>query len=315
MRDSKKRLAVVLCTLAPLAAFCASVANAGTASDDHDRALVAADPTGLSGRMDRLEARLQELEGQVAQLRSEKQRVQENLEREKQETTTLRARLAQPAAVASSDHPREARIADDEQARSATVSEWGTRVGYQGFPFGQREGGFFYSFFFGHRLFDEAEGIPFGDLDTEIAVGIGRSGSDHLTGFSEVLLQKVNFEYRQTILSGLLGMKYYFNHWAPMGLRPYVAGGPGIWGDVIESPPYFIGQTSASGELAKRKTPVNAGASIFEGGQGGAGLEYSLARTRIPILERLNIGFDYRYTAWTTGQRFSSYGFSLFVTD
>jgi hypothetical protein len=67
--------------------------------------------------------------------------------------------------------------------------------------------------------------------------------------------------------------------------------------------------------LAARKLPVDAAANLYEGGQGGGGLEYSLARTGVRLLERVNLGFDYRYSAWTTGERFATYSFSLSASE
>jgi hypothetical protein len=130
-----------------------------------------------------------------------------------------------------------------------------------------------------------------------------------------VLLQKYVLDYRQTMLSGWIGIKYTLNHWEPWGLRPYVIAGPGIWGDVVESPPLFIGQSLPSAALAARKLPTDAAANLYEGGQGGAGFEYNLGRTGVPVLERVNIGVDYRYSAWTSGERFGTYSFSLSMDD
>jgi len=149
----------------------------------------------------------------------------------------------------------------------------------------------------------------------EVALGVARSGEDHLVVTSDVLGGPVNTKLRQTILTIAPSLKYYLNRWASWGIRPYVAGGPGIWADIVESPPLFIGQQIPARELAARKLPIDASANVFEGGQGGAGLELSLARTRMPVIERMNLAFDYRYTAWTAGQRYGTYAFSLSYND
>jgi len=116
------------------------------------------------------------------------------------------------------------------------------------------------------------------------------------------------------MLSGWIGIKYQLNQWAPL-LRPYVIAGPGIWGDVVESPPLFIGEQNPSKALKVRKLPVDAAANLYEGGQGGAGFELNLASTGIKPLERVNLGFDYRYSAWTTGEQFATYTFSLSASE
>jgi cell division protein FtsB len=269
-----------------------------------DVAPSAPDPVSVSARLDRLEARLQSVEAEVTKLRQEKQALEAALENQTRETASMARKSAE--SIPATDRRPEVAIPS---------THWGARIGYQGFPYGQREGGVMYGVFLDHRLLAESDGVPFGDLDTEIGVNVARSGIDHLRTFSQVQLQQVRIEYRQVMLSGWLGLKYYFDRWAPLGVRPYLTGGPGIWGDVIESPPFVIGQTPISGKLALRKLPIDAAASIYEGAQGGAGLEYSLARTRIPIIERLHLAFDYRYSAWTTGQRFSSYSLGVSLAD
>ncbi len=274
---------------------------------------VAESGANLSLRMDRLEARLREVEEQLTQLRREKQAVQTQLDRQKQQDAALKARV--DPQLASAARPLSSEGLEERDARSTPVSQWGTRVGYQDFPYMQRHGGFFYSFYFDHTLAREAEGIPFGDLGAEISVGIARSDTDHVGDFSDVLFQKFRLDYRQTMLSGWIGMKYSLNRWARWGLRPYVIGGPGIWGDVIESAPAFIGQSLPSKVLQLRKLPVDAAANLYEGGQGGAGFEFNLARTGVPLLRRVNLGFDYRYSAWTSGERFNTYSFSLSANE
>ncbi len=305
-KGTGSRLLLSLCALALLL----SAPAAGAAEPAANSA------PSLSARMDRLEARLREVEDQVTQLRREKQAVQAQLDRQKQQDAALKARLDPAVTSAAASVTAQARAASDERRVPETPdSQWGTRVGSQDFPYMQRHGGFFYSFYFDHALAREAEDIPLGDLDAEIAVGIARSGTDHVGDFSDVLFQKFNLDYRQTMLSGWIGMKYQLNRWARWGLRPYVIGGPGIWGDVIESAPAFIGQSLPSKVLQLRKLPVDAAANLYEGGQGGAGFELNLARTGVPLLRRVNIGFDYRYSAWTTGERFNTYSFSLSANE
>jgi hypothetical protein len=289
-----------------LTLFAAPIANAQPTS-----AAGAPDVASLADRINLLEGRLRAVETEVGELRREKQGMQAQLDRQNHQVADGIAVVSRTAR-----RPAEAQAETEESAPpSESASAWGTRLGYQGFPYGQKEGGFFYSVFFDRVLFREGEEVPFGDLAAEIAVGVGRSGTDHLESTSDALLEKVKIEYRQTMLSGLPSLKYSLNQWSSYGVRPYLVGGPGIWGDIIESPPLFIGQNPASPQLAARKLPVDAGASIYEGGQGGAGIDFSFARTHVPILERLRLGFDYRYSAWTSGQRFSSYGLSLAVSE
>lgn len=193
------------------------------------------------------------------------------------------------------------------------TTEWGTRLGYQGFPFRQRTGGFFYSIYIDHRLLGmDAGEMRWGDLSGEVAVGFARSGSDRMTVTPTLLGgRRVPVEYRQTMLSLWPSLKYSLLLLRPYGVRPYVTAGPGIWCDIVETPPLALGQGALAPELARRKLPVDSGANAYGGFEGGGGFEYNLARTEIPVLERLNLGFDYRYSAQSAGQRFSTYTMSL----
>jgi len=110
-------------------------------------------------------------------------------------------------------------------------------------------------------------------------------------------------------------LKYRFDLWKSYGFVPYLTGGPGIWVDIIETPPLVGGLQFPTNELGARKIPEIAGADLFEGAQGGTGFDFSLARLHYPILERMRVGFDYRYSAWTSGQRFSTYSFVLSYRD
>jgi hypothetical protein len=268
----------------------------------------------LAARLDRLEARLMEVEGEVAELRHEKLAVEQELEAQKRETAALKeARVPQAASsVSFLSPPGKAPEVDPPPPLPDTY--WGAQFGYQGFPFAQRGGGYSYGFYLDHLLLPRGE-QSFGDLDVNVGLGVAKSGSEHFDVFSVLLGQTERIEFRQTILSLTPGLKYYFNSLAPWGVRPYIVGGPGIWADIIESPPVFIGQALPSGGFVGRNLPVDAAADVFEGAQGGAGVILSLARTRVPILELMNLGFDYRYTAWTTGQRYNSYALSLSVSQ
>jgi hypothetical protein len=308
MRSVKKGLLISLCTFAPLLASVPWAAEQAA-----DRAPNGPEPGSLSNRMDRLEAKLLEVETELAQLQREKRTVQQDLDRQKQEAAALKVQLAKPDAASHSYRPTPTleEVEDTPSGFNLPAWQWGTRVGFQDFPFRQQQGGFFYSFFVDHRLFSQKEGVPFGDLSAEVSVGMARSGVDRIADFSDVLLEKTQIQYRQTMVSGWIGLKYQLNYLAPYGLRPYVIAGPGMWGDVIESPPFFIGQSLPSKALSNRNLPVVASASIYEGGQGGGGLEFSLARTGLPFIQRVNLGFDYRFAAWVTGDRFATYSFSL----
>ena len=284
-----------------------------TASEDR---LDAAGPdltrTKLIERMDRLESTVAALAARVVTLEREKQQAQESLKRQQETDAALKSRIeSQTASVARPPSLHEQIDPREELRRHDLVNSWGVRAGYQGFPFGQKEGGFFYGIFLDHQLVQQSDGMPWGDLDLELGAGVGRSGNDPVTVNSSVVGAPTKVEFRQRMISIWPNLKYRFSFLQSYGIAPYVTGGPGVWVDIIETPPLVGGLQFATKELAARKLPVIAGASLFEGAQGGAGFDFSLARLNYPVFARIRLGFDYRYSAWTSGQRFSTYSLLL----
>jgi hypothetical protein len=264
----------------------------------------------LARRIDVLEARLSDLETQVGSLKQEKRTVARSLDLQRQENAALKSQLASlPGSMTGRAAAAEKNPALEDRPDHPTWA--GVRAGYQGFPFGQKEGGFYYGAFVGHRLIDHREGMPYGDLDFEFGAGVARSGNDQVTVNSSAAGGRVNVELRQRMISIWPDLKYQLNPLTSWGFSPYVTGGPGIWIDIIETPPLTGALQYPPPGIAARKLPVTEGASLFEGGQGGAGFELSLARTGIRLLQPMHLGFDYRYSAWTTGQRFSTYSMLL----
>ena len=262
-------------------------------------------------RLNRLEGRMTELEGQVATLKREKIETEQSLKNQQEENAALISRLAHRPDY-SSVRPVQndpAAVNDDRRHRDL-ISNWGVRAGYQGFPFGQKEGGFFYGLFVDSPLIHNKDGMPGGDLDLEVGGGLAFSGDDQVTVHSSVVGANTNVEFRQRMISIWPGVKYSLDFWKNYGIRPYVTAGPGIWVDIIETPPLVGGLQFPTRQLGARKLPAIAGASVFEGAQGGAGFDFKLP-TENPILDRMKVGFDYRYSAWTTGQRFNTYSLLL----
>ena len=285
------------------------VANAGENTPDAGPNLTT---TKLIERMDRLENRVTDLEGQVVILKREKMEAQESLKRREEADAAFKSQMARQTASAA-DPLSEGESIDprEDRPRRDLVSSWGVRAGYQGFPFGQKEGGFFYGIFLDHLLARQSEGMPWGDLDLELGAAVAFSGTDKVTVNSAIVGEPTKVDFRQRMISIWPDLKYRYNGWKSYGFTPYLTGGPGIWVDIIETPPLVGGLQFPTPELGARKLPEIAGADVFEGAQGGAGFEFSLARLNYPVFERMKLGFDYRYSAWTSGQRFSTYSLLL----
>lgn len=264
----------------------------------------------LISRLDALEARVNGLEARVATLTNEKETALRELGDQRKENAELKTALSARTAgtvLAAVNDP------GDDRPRHPISA--GFRAGYTGFPFGQKEGGFFYGLLLDRRLIDRREGMPYGDLDLELGASVARSGSDQVLVHSSVAGGPVTVDFRQRMISIWPGLKYRLDSLDAYGVYPYLTGGPGVWVDIIETPPLVGGLQFPTQELAARKIPRTEGASLFEGAQGGAGVEFSLAHARVPVLNRMTLGFDYRYSAWTTGQRFSAYSMTFSYRD
>lgn len=256
-------------------------------------------------RLNKLESRVTDLEGQVASLKQEKRAIETDLQRQERENVALKSRIEDPKVA---PNPAQQLASDsDRRPHNPLISYYGFRAGYQGFPFGQREGGYFYGIFLDHALANEADGVPLGALDFEVGANVAFSGTDQVLVHSTVVGAPQEVGFRQRMFSFWPGLKYRLNVLSQYGVTPYVIGGPGIWADVIETPPLVGGLQFPTKELAARKLPVIAGADLYEGAQGGAGAEMDFSRFDVPILNRMKIGFDYRYSAWTAGQRFNTF--------
>jgi len=299
------RVAAGFVVLSVMFAALSPVANA---SDTASKVAAGASTEALNERLDRLEDRMNDLESQVTNLKREKTEAEQRLKNQQDANVALKSQLAHQATVAalqsSQDDPRDER---GDRPRRDLISNWGVRAGYQGFPFGQKEGGFFYGLFVDSPLVEQRDGMPGGDLDLEVGGGVAFSGNDQVTVFSSVVGARTNVDLRQRMFSIWPGLKYSLDFWNLYGFVPYVTGGPGIWVDIVESPPLVGGLQFPTKQLGARKLPAITGASLFEGGQGGAGFDFALPHSRYAILERIKLGFDYRYSAWTTGQRFNTY--------
>lgn len=287
----------------PLATY-ASESALGSGSDSSSAKILE--------RMDRLENRVTDLESQVATLKREKVEALDSLKGQQDANAKLHAQLANEHA--SSNDPSPDVVSGDSRPH-ALLSSYGVRAGYQGFPFGQKEGGFYYGIFLDHTLLQQREGMPAGDLDLELGAGVALSGNDNIVVNSTVVGAPTTVDFRQRMISIWPDLKYRYNLWQAYGFAPYLTGGPGIWVDIIETPPLVGGLQFPTPELGARKIPATAGASLFEGAQGGAGFEFNLARLNLAILDNMKLGFDYRYAAWTTGQRFSTYSLLLSYRD
>src|SRR5208282_1456345 len=187
--------------------------------------------TKLIERLGRLENRLADLEGQVATLQHEKMEAQENLKRQQEADAALQSQMAhQTASATVHSPPDEATDPREDRPRHDLVSSWGVRAGYQGFPFGQKEGGFFCGIFLDHELVQQREGMPEGDLDLELGAGVAWSGNDEVTVKSAVVGAPTNVELRQSNDLYLARSEISFKPLEVLRFRALSDGGPGDLG-------------------------------------------------------------------------------------
>lgn len=294
-----------------------------------------ADPTpasseSSSGRVARqlqlIERQQSELEAHYRELEQEKHSVERELEQQRSEVEQLKQELGATSQKAESAQREaqtvSARVETDarkfslveksfsQYLPSIPVAEFGFRQGYSGFPFGQRNGGFVYGGYMSFHLLDQRDGLPFGNLDGDVMIGVANSGVDSVPN-TNLFGQKQVLNVRQTMWPVWFSVKYFLDLWKPYGFRPYVDGGPMILADFITSSPLVVGQVPSGSGLKKRGIPVVGGGNLYEGLAGGAGIEKSFAGTGIPIVDRLTVGFDYKISYIPTGDSWNMFTFHL----
>jgi hypothetical protein len=191
----------------------------------------------------------------------------------------------------------------------------GFRSGWSEVPF-DLPGGFYWDMHLGHRLFEERDGIPWGDINGELAIGLiqGNQKSITLTTLAGTPLQHpVNTQDSVSLVTIAPTVRYTLRRLEPF--EPTVFAGPEILINLFEARPLNAGQLPLPPELRKKGIPTIGSGHVFAGGVFGANLQYRLSdiasALNIPASERffskITLGPEWRYHVMENGENFQSY--------
>lgn len=293
-----------LCVLCPLDARAAGARR----SDPSVRGAL----QRLAERVDGLERENRSLRQEVSTLRGQFQAttpavsaLQQQVPQADQRITAVEKKVAADAA----------KVADVEKKARELPYEIGFRTGYGSAPFGL-PGGFDWNAYLNHRLVSQEDGIPYGDLTGEIAIGLLQGNHRPLTVTTLAgtpLEHPVKTQASEELAIVMPTLQYHMRGFRL--LNPYFLAGPALAITVAQLRPLNAGQLPLPPEARKRGLPTVGTAHVFAGGVFGAGLKLglSLLASAIdlpvlsPILERTRVGPEFRYHIIENGEDFFEY--------
>jgi hypothetical protein len=219
--------------------------------------------------------------------------------------------------------------ASDQQLASLKLHEespfkgsgLGFRAGWSEVPF-DLPGGFYWDMHLGHRLFEERDGIPWGDINGELAIGLiegNQQNSTLSTLAGTPLAHPVNTQDSATLVTIAPTVRYTLRRLEPF--EPTVFAGPEILINLFETRPLNAGQLPLPPEISQKGIPTIGSGHVFAGAVFGADLQYRLSdiasALNIPASERffskITVGPEWRYHAMENGENFQSYSGEITV--
>jgi len=274
----------------------------------------------MSQRLDSLESENLYLRGEVSALKKEldaqtptvsamQHHLTETMPKTEQQVASI-----QKDVVANSDKMKSL---SDIMARRGL--EIGFRTGYSEVPF-DLPGGFYWDAHINHRLLTREDGVPFGDLRGEVAIGLIEGNNEHLsvtTLGGTPLQHNVNTSTSLEMVELQPTLQYTLRTLEP--LEPYVLAGPQMAIVVAESSPLNAGQLPLPPQLRQKGLPTVGTAHVFGGAVFGAGINYRLSSVAealhmpklAPILSNLSFGPEWRYNVLENGENYQSYSGSI----
>ncbi len=191
----------------------------------------------------------------------------------------------------------------------------GFRAGWSEVPF-DLPGGFFWDMHLGHRLFEEQDGIPWGDINGELAIGLieGNQEPATVTTLAGTPLQHpVNTQASATLVTVAPTVRYTLRKLEPF--EPTLFAGPEVLINVFETRPLNAGQLPLPPELRQKGIPTIGSGHVFAGAVFGADLQYRLSdiasALNIPqagrFFSKVTLGPEWQYHAMENGENFQSY--------
>jgi len=282
----------------------------------------AADAKGASPRvmqaLQRMEQRLDTVEQENRTLREQvlelKQQVTPTVETVQQQMPKTQERVTHLENVMAASDRQVASLRDhvDSPFKGSAL---GFRTGWSEVPF-DLPGGFYWDMHLGHRLFEQQDGIPWGDVNGELAIGLieGNQQNATVTTLAGTPLQHpVNVQASATLVTIAPTVRYTLRRLEPF--EPTVFAGPEMLINVFETRPLNAGQLPLPSELRQKGIPTIGSGHVFGGAVFGANLQYRLSdiasALNIPesgrFFSKITVGPEWRYHAMENGENFQSY--------
>lgn len=312
-------IALGLVVLWPLAAAAQDASGRAHAAARH-RAGVS-----LSAQLSQVLGRLDTLENENRELRSEVRQLKGRVEASTQEVPSLQ----QAQKVVQQELPKiDQRVAKVETHQSELTKKqrepmFGVNfyAGYSESPF-KLPGGFYYAASIDHKLWTEEDGVPGGMISGEFLVGLTQGNRTNPITLDTALLGKVPVRAFVNTISIEPTAKYHLDlehasyldnpnlRWLK-SLSPYALVGPGMFVTIAESPGLTAGQVPLPPQFKGRRFQNVTEADIHPGYFYGVGFKYRLEQLSIPaiqgVLDRLSVGGEWRQNHFANGETFNQY--------
>ena len=191
----------------------------------------------------------------------------------------------------------------------------GFRAGWSEVPF-DLPGGFYWDAHLGHRLFEQKDGIPFGDINGELAIGLIQGNHESITVSTLAgtpLAHPVNTQADVSLVTIDPTVRYTLRALEPF--EPTVFAGPEVLINLFEFSPLNAGQLPIPPQLRQKGIPTIGTGHVFAGGVFGADLQYRLSDVASALhihefsrfFSKITLGPEWRYHAMENGENFQSY--------
>ncbi len=282
--------------------------------------------------------------GSSANVTQTLQRLEQRLDTVEQENRALKEQVLElkqqvtPAVTTMQEMPKtQARVANlekvmaDSDKQLASLKEHtespfkgsglGFRAGWSEVPF-DLPGGFYWDAHLGHRLFEQQDGIPFGDINGELAIGLiqGNQKEESVTTLAGTPLVH-NVTTRDSATLALIAPTVRYTLRALEPFEPTLIAGPEILINVFETRPLNAGQLPLPPQLRQKGIPTIGSGHVFAGGVFGVDLQYRLSDVSEALnvhrfdrlFSKITIGPEWRYHAMENGENFNSYAGEITV--
>jgi hypothetical protein len=268
----------------------------------------------LEQRLDTVEQENRALKEQVLELKQQVTPAVTTMQQHMQEMPKTEARVTNLEKVMADSDKQLASLKEHTDS-PFKGSGLGFRTGWSEVPF-DLPGGFYWDAHLGHRLFEEQDGIPWGDINGELAIGLiqGNQRAASVTTLAGTPLQH-DVTIRESATLALVSptVRYTLRRLEPF--EPTLVAGPEILINVFETRPLNAGQLPLPPQLRQKGIPTIGSGHVFAGGVFGVDLQYRLSDVAAALnmhqferfFSKITLGPEWRYHAMENGENFNSY--------